>query len=72
MPDTYPLVWTWHTRPLDAWEPRSCRRIGQRCRVLVEGAKYTALVEFDDGYRTTTDRRGARLADSRPRQVPLL
>lgn len=58
MPD-YPYTYTW------AWGnpakyPVLGLRKGQPCRVLVRGAKNSALVEFEDGYQVVTSRNGLR------------
>ena len=47
-------TWSWSKRPVD----RS--RKGQRCRVLATGRLGTAYVEFEDGVRHFTSRRGVR------------
>ncbi len=54
LPVDYPMVWR-----------VSCRlpeRKGQRCRVVASGAKWTSLVEFEDGFRVFTSRRYLRRA----------
>lgn len=35
-------------------------RKGMRCRVLVRGAKNSALIEFEDGYQAITSRNALR------------
>lgn len=48
-------VWFWRTnfmRPID--------RKGQRCRVLIRGAKNSVLVEFEDGSKVVTSRYAVR------------
>ena len=57
----YPYVWAWKGH--DTEQQRCClRRQGQRCRVLVRGAMNSALIEFEDGFRTVTSRNGLRRA----------
>ena len=50
----YPYVWGWHK--VLGW------RYGQRCRILVSGGRCSSLVEFEDGGRVVTCRRGLRRA----------
>lgn len=55
MPDVWPYVWYWRSRLPE--------RKGQRCRVLVRGAKNSVLVEFEsDGVRFVTSRYAVRRA----------
>ena len=57
------LLASWSSYPF-VWRV-SCRlpeRKGERCRVLANGAKWTSLVEFVDGYRVFTSRRYLRRA----------
>lgn len=57
----YPYVWRWYGHGTLA--QRCClRRYGQRCRVLVRGTMNSALIEFEDGFRTVTSRNGLRRA----------
>jgi hypothetical protein len=60
----YPYVWFWHRKP--GWDrgtpPRELDRKGQRCRVIARGAMNSALLEFEDGFRTVTSRSGLRRA----------
>jgi len=51
----YPYIWTWRYRPPS--------RYGQRCRVVASGKSgrgNNVLIEFEDGFRIITDRRGLR------------
>lgn len=48
-------IWFWKTTEL-----RRVDRKGERCRVLVRGAKNSALVEFEDGFRVVTSRYAVR------------
>lgn len=45
------------------WRSRLPERKGQRCRVLVRGAKNSVLVEFEDGETVVTSRFAVRLAE---------
>jgi len=55
--------WAWGKWPRDTWEePNGVSRKGQVCTLLVVGSK-NVLVEFDDGYRIVTSRRGLRKLD---------
>jgi hypothetical protein len=64
----YPEVWTWRWRTLTypgvttkvPWFGDGVDRAGQRCRTLIRGTMNTALIEFADGYRVVTSRRGVR------------
>lgn len=60
--DKWPYRWAWNKRPTHPkrWEPGN--RKGQRCRVLARGKMNSALVEFEDGYKTVTSRNGLRRA----------
>ena len=42
------------------WSKRHPDRKGQRCRLVVAGARRSALFEFEDGHRTVSDVRAAR------------
>lgn len=44
------------------WRVRLGERRGQRCRVLVRGAKGSVLVKFADGLRVVTSRWAVRRA----------
>lgn len=55
MTDPYPYVWFWRSKMPD--------RKGQPCRVLVRGKMNTILVEFEDGFKTTTSRFAVRLRE---------
>jgi len=46
--------------------PRRGRLKGQRCRVLAKGECGTAVVEFEDGYMTTTARSALRHIKRKP------
>jgi hypothetical protein len=48
-------VWYWRAN----WM-RRIERKGERCRVLVRGAKNSVLVEFEDGFRVVTSRYAVR------------
>lgn len=52
MTDEWDRVWYFKTRLPE--------RRGTRCRVLVSGARNSALVEFEDGYQTVTSRWAVR------------
>jgi hypothetical protein len=62
----FPYLWHWRQKP--RWNrgtpPRMFDRDrkGERCRVVARGAMNSALVEFEDGYRTVTSRSGLRKA----------
>jgi hypothetical protein len=49
--------WFWRK-----WLPE---RKGQRCRVLARGSLNSALVEFEDGYKTVTSRYAVRKIQAR-------
>lgn len=49
---SWPYVWYWRTKLPE--------RKGQRCRVLVRGKMNTILVQFEDGFMTTTSRYAVR------------
>lgn len=53
-------VWGWNKWPAaaDAWVPGN--RAGQRVRLLVAGRRNSVLVEFEDGTKVVTSRRGLR------------
>lgn len=53
----YPLIWFWKPQP---WPWRVVNRKGQRCRIVAVGAKNSALIEFEDGYKVITSRYAAR------------
>ncbi|MFI5908055.1 hypothetical protein [Dactylosporangium sp. NPDC051541] len=70
-PSGFDYVWTWRSRSFGAaygispavrapWFGDGVDRVGRRCRVLAFGARNNALVEFEDGYRVVTCRRGLR------------
>jgi hypothetical protein len=60
--------WRWRWRTLEypgvrtkvPWFADGVDRTGQHCRVLVQGSRNTALIEFEDGYRVITSSRGLR------------
>lgn len=54
MAEPWTHTWSWSKRPVDK------DRKGQRCRVLATGRLGTAYVEFEDGTRHFTSRRGVR------------
>lgn len=54
---SFPYIWFWLTKLPD--------RKGQSCRVLVRGKMNTILVEFEDGFMTTTSRYAVRLKSGR-------
>lgn len=64
----FPYCWRWRWRTLEypgvkvkvPWFGDGVDRVGQNCRVLVQGSRNTALVEFEDGYRVITSSRGLR------------
>jgi hypothetical protein len=54
---TYPYVWRVSVRPIETRDGTRGSRKGERCRVLVWGAKNSVLVEFErDGKRVVTSR----------------
>jgi hypothetical protein len=64
----FPYVWRWRTMQ-DPWKPPGKRcahplrgRVGQRCRVLARGNMNSALLEFEDGFRTVASRNAIRKA----------
>lgn len=48
-------IWFWKFSPM-----RPIDRKGQRCRVVVRGAKNSVLVEFEDGFQVVTSRYAVR------------
>ena len=64
----YPYVWAWgpskrRTRLGEIpWGDRALDRKGERCRLIAVGTMHSVLIEFEDGYRVVTDRRGLRKA----------
>lgn len=55
------FLYYWAWKGHDSQRQRSClQRQGQRCRVLVRGTMNSALLEFEDGFRTVTSRNGLR------------
>lgn len=48
----WPMVWWWRARLPE--------RKDQACRVLVRGARNSALVEFPDGFQVVTSRWAVR------------
>jgi hypothetical protein len=48
-------IWFWRAN----WM-RRIERKGQRCQVLVRGAKNSVLVEFEDGFQVVTSRYAVR------------
>jgi hypothetical protein len=67
--EAFPYVWAW-SQPAP-WNRRAGYldrdRKGERCRVVCRGTKNSALVEFEDGYRTVTSRNGLRRAPEEAR-----
>lgn len=63
----FPYAWAWRWRTLNypgvqarvPWFGDGVDRVGQSCRVLVSGGS-SALIEFADGWRVVTSRRGLR------------
>ena len=55
VPLRFDHVWYWRAQPM-----RPIDRKGQRCRVLVSGAKNSVLVEFPDGFKVVTSRYAVR------------
>jgi hypothetical protein len=53
-PETYSYIWFWRVKLGD--------RKGQPCRVLARGAMNSALVEFEDGFRSVVSRNAIRKA----------
>ena len=60
MPD-FPYVWHWRAHPDELWMTQLDRK-GQRCRVLARGTMNSALIEFEDGFRSVVSRNGLRKA----------
>ena len=64
----FPYSWRWRWRTLEypgvktkvPWFPDGVDRTGRPCRVLIQGRRNTALIEFEDGYRVVTSSRGLR------------
>jgi hypothetical protein len=56
---TFPYVWHWRQ---SSWRAFDRERKGERCRVVCRGTMNSALVEFEDGWRTVTSRSGLRKA----------
>jgi hypothetical protein len=62
----YPYVWAWRWRTIGPprrrvpWFGDGQDRSGTPCRVVARGTMNTALIEFEDGYRVLTSRRGLR------------
>ncbi len=55
--DAYPYVWSWRASRF-----RALDRHGQRCRVVCRGSMNSALIEFEDGFRSVVSRNGLRKA----------
>ena len=51
-----PYIWVWGAHPIK----RALDRKDQRCRVICRGTMNSALVEFEDGYRSVVSRNGLR------------
>lgn len=51
----FPYVWFWNPSPM-----RPLARKGQRCRIVVRGAKNSALIEFEDGFKVVASRNAVR------------
>ena len=58
----FPYIWRWGT--CGGKYPEVGKRKGMRCRVVTRGGKNSALIEFEDGYRTISSRNGLRKARS--------
>lgn len=62
----FPYVWFWRQKP--GWDRGTPPRVfdrgrkGERCRVVCRGTMNSALLEFEDGFRTVTSRNGLRRA----------
>jgi hypothetical protein len=56
----YPYVWRWKGH--DTQRQRCCirGRQWQRCRVIARSNMRTALIEFEDGWRTVAIARGLK------------
>lgn len=67
MTGDFPYTWAWRHRTVVypgvhervPWFGDGIDRVGQACRVLVVGGS-SALIEFADGWRVVTSRRGLR------------
>jgi hypothetical protein len=57
----FPYIWHWGPHPDKPWMTQLDRK-GQRCRVLARGSMNSALLEFEDGFRTVASRNGLRRA----------
>ncbi len=53
----YPYVWVWRASRF-----RALDRHGKRCRVVCRGSMNSALIEFEDGFRSVISRNGLRKA----------
>lgn len=51
--------WAWHPHPEKPWMTQ-LDRYGQLCRVLARGTMNSALIEFEDGFRSVVSRNGLR------------
>ena len=58
---TYPYCYAWGPRFRVAGLPVLDRK-GALCRVIVRGARNSALIEFEDGERAVVSRNALRLA----------
>lgn len=54
-----PYRWAWGQSAHRVFD--RCRK-GELCRVVARGTMNSALIEFEDGYRTVTSRNGLRSA----------
>lgn len=64
----YPYVWAWgpkwfRTRAGGRVCLRALDRKGERCRLICRGTMNSALIEFEDGFRTVVSRNGLRKVD---------
>jgi hypothetical protein len=57
----FPYVWFWRPHPQEPWKTQLDRK-DQRCRVLARGTMNSALIEFEDGFRSVVSRNGIRRA----------
>lgn len=59
----FPYIWAWGPHPDEPWMTQLDRK-GKRCKVLARGTMNSALIEFEDGFRTVASRNGLRKAFS--------
>jgi len=55
----FPYAWAWNAHPDEPWMTQLDRK-GEHCRVLARGTMNSALIQFEDGFRTVVSRNGLR------------